>query len=64
MTPGNSLQFKSQIESLQASENHTSKQIERLDLQNRQLLERKAELEKKLQETLQPIDEEKQQLEE
>jgi chromosome segregation protein len=53
---------KSQIESLQASENHTSKQIERLDLQNRQLLERKAELEKKLQQTLQPIDEEKQQL--
>jgi len=56
--------LKSQIESLLASENHTAKQIERLELQYRQLLERKAELEKKQQETLQPLDEEKLQLQE
>ncbi|MGJ0483480.1 MAG: chromosome segregation protein SMC [Methylomicrobium sp.] len=56
--------LKAQIESLLASENHTAKQIERLELQSRQLLDRKAELENKLQETLKPIGEEKQQLQE
>ncbi|EIC29617.1 MULTISPECIES: chromosome segregation protein SMC [Methylomicrobium] len=56
--------LKTQIESLLASENHTAKQIERLELQCRQLFDRKAELEAKLQDTLKPIDEEKQQLQE
>ncbi|MGR8941393.1 MAG: chromosome segregation protein SMC [Gammaproteobacteria bacterium] len=53
---------KTQIESLLASENHTSKQIERLESQYRQLLDRKVELEQKLDETLKPLDGEKQQL--
>jgi chromosome segregation protein len=56
--------LKTQIESLLASENHTARQIERLELQCRQLFDRKAELEAKLQDTLKPIGEEKQQLQE
>ena len=52
------------IESLKASESLTSKQIERLQLQNQHSAERIAELEKKLDSTLQPLDDEKMQLEE
>ena len=53
-----------QIESLKASEALTSKQIERLQLQNEHSAERISELEKKLHSTLMPLDDEKMQLEE
>jgi len=51
-----------QIESLKSSEVLTVKQIERLESQHRQSAERIAELERKLQSTLSPMDEEKLQL--
>ncbi len=41
----------------------TSKQIDRLQIQHQHSIERIADLEKKLQQTLTPLDEEKQQLE-
>lgn len=52
-----------QIESLKSSEVLTLKQIERLQLQHRQSAERIAELERKLEFTLTPLDDEKMQLE-
>jgi chromosome segregation protein len=55
--------IKSQIESLRSSETLTSKQLERLRMQHQQSVERIAELEKNLHQTLTPMDEEKQQLE-
>ncbi len=55
--------IKSQIESLRSSETLTSKQLDRLRLQHQQSLERIAELENKLKQTLTPMDEEKKQLE-
>ncbi|MCK5830479.1 MAG: chromosome segregation protein SMC [Methylococcales bacterium] len=51
------------IESLKASEGLTSKQIERLQLQNQQSAERIVELEIKINSTLLPLDDEKIQLE-
>jgi len=51
-----------QIESLKSSEVLTAKQIERLQLQHQQADERVAELQKKLQVSLTPMDEEKMQL--
>lgn len=56
--------LQGKVESLKASESLTSKQIERLLIQNRQSAERIAELEKKLNSTLMPLDDEKMQLEE
>jgi chromosome segregation protein len=56
--------IKVQLESLNSSEILTSKQIERLQLQQKQALSRIAELKDKLQQTLAPIDGEKKQLEE
>jgi chromosome segregation protein len=55
--------IKSQIESLRSSETLTGKQLERLRMQHQQSVERIAELEKNLHQTLTPMDEEKQQLE-
>ncbi|MFZ2407274.1 MAG: chromosome segregation protein SMC [Methylobacter sp.] len=55
--------LKSQIESLRSSETLTGKQLERLQLQHQQSVERIAELENNLQQTLTPMDEEKKQLE-
>jgi chromosome segregation protein len=55
--------LKSQIESLRSSEVLTGKQLERLQLQHQQSLERIAELEKNLTQTLTPMDQEKKQLE-
>ncbi|MGR9014607.1 MAG: chromosome segregation protein SMC [Gammaproteobacteria bacterium] len=55
--------LKSQIESLRSSESLTGKQLDRLQLQHRQSVERIAELEKNLQQTLTPMDDEKKQLE-
>jgi len=55
--------IKSQIESLHSSETLTGKQLERLQLQHQQSLERIAELELNLHQTLTPMDEEKKQLE-
>ena len=54
---------RSQIESLRASEALTGKQLDRLQLQHQQSLERIADLEKNLQQTLTPMDQEKKQLE-
>lgn len=54
--------LKAQIESLLASENHSTKQIERLEQQCRQLHARKAELEAKLRQASAPLDQEKNQL--
>ncbi|PKM36592.1 MAG: chromosome segregation protein SMC [Gammaproteobacteria bacterium HGW-Gammaproteobacteria-10] len=51
--------YQSKIESLRSSESLTTKQIERLSLQNRQAGERIAELEQKLVDTAAPIDDEK-----
>ena len=56
--------YQAQIESLRSSETLTAKQIERLRIQHQQAIERVAELEKKLQATLTPLDDEKQALEE
>jgi len=53
-----------QIESLKSSEVLTAKQIERLQVQHQQSAERIAELERKLEISLSPLDEEKMQLEE
>ena len=55
--------YQAQIESLRSSESLTAKQIERLRIQQRQAEERIAELEKKLQASLTPLDNEKQALE-
>ncbi|MFI3122026.1 MAG: chromosome segregation protein SMC [Methylococcaceae bacterium] len=55
--------IKSQIESLRSSETLTAKQLDRLRLQHQQSLERIAELELNLHQTLTPMDSEKQQLE-
>ncbi|MGZ5077282.1 MAG: chromosome segregation protein SMC [Methylobacter sp.] len=55
--------IKSQIESLRSSEALTGKQLERLRLQHQQSVERIAELEQSLHQTLTPMDEEKKQLE-
>jgi len=55
--------LKSQIESLRSSETLTGKQLERLQQQHRQSVERIAELEKNLHLTLTPMDQEKKQLE-
>jgi chromosome segregation protein len=55
--------IRAQLESLRSSETLTGKQIERLQLQQRQALNRIAELKDKLQQTLAPIDGEKKQLE-
>ncbi len=55
--------IKSQIESLRSSEILTGKQLERLQLQHQQSLERIADLEKSLHQTLTPMDQEKKQLE-
>jgi len=51
------------IESLRSSESSTTKQIERLQLQHEQSLERIGELENKLHHTLTPLDDEKLRLE-
>lgn len=51
------------IESLRSSESSTTKQIERLQLQHEQSLERIGELENKLHHTLTPLDDEKYRLE-
>jgi len=51
------------IESLRSSESSTTKQIERLQLQHEQSLERIVELENKLHHTLTPLDDEKCRLE-
>jgi len=56
--------LQGKIESLKASESLTSKQIERLQIQNQQSSERIVELENKLNSTLMPLDDEKMQLEE
>ena len=56
--------LQGKIESLKASESLTSKQIERLQIQNQQAAERIVELENKLHSTLMPLDDEKLQLEE
>jgi len=55
--------LQGKIESLKASESLTSKQIERLQIQNQQSKERITELETKLNSTLLPLDDEKMQLE-
>jgi chromosome segregation protein len=55
--------IKAKIESLRSSGALTSKQIERLQAQQQQALDRIAELKDKLQQTLAPIDGEKKQLE-
>ncbi|MDP3875642.1 MAG: chromosome segregation protein SMC [Methylobacter sp.] len=55
--------IKSHIESLRSSETLIGKQLDRLRLQHQQSLERIAELENKLKQTLTPMDEEKKQLE-
>ena len=55
--------IKAQIESLRSSETLTGKQLDRLQLQHHQSVERIAELEQSLQLTLSPMDQEKQQLE-
>ncbi|MDP1666557.1 MAG: chromosome segregation protein SMC [Methylobacter sp.] len=55
--------IKAQIESLRSSETLTGKQLDRLKLQHQQSLERIAELELNLHQTLTPMDEEKKQLE-
>jgi chromosome segregation protein len=55
--------FKSQIESLRSSETLTVKQIDRLKIQQQQAVERIAELENKLLQTLAPLDDERKQLE-
>ena len=55
--------LQGKIESLKASESLTSKQIERLHIQNQQAAERILELETKLHSTLMPLDDEKMQLE-
>jgi len=55
--------LQGKIESLKASEALTSKQLERLQIQNQQSAERIAELENKLNSTLMPLDDEKIQLE-
>ncbi|MGZ4955786.1 MAG: chromosome segregation protein SMC, partial [Methylobacter sp.] len=54
--------IKAQIESLRSSEALTGKQLERLRLQHQQSVERIAELELNLHQTLTPMDEEKKQL--
>ncbi|MCK4841103.1 MAG: chromosome segregation protein SMC [Methylococcales bacterium] len=56
--------IQGKIESLKASEALTSKQIERLQIQNQQSAERIAELENKLHSVLSPLDNEKIQLKE
>ncbi|MCF6204887.1 MAG: chromosome segregation protein SMC [Methylococcaceae bacterium] len=56
--------IQGKIESLKASDSLTSKQIERLQIQNQQAELRIVELEKKLHSTLLPLDDEKQQLDE
>lgn len=55
--------IKARVESLKTSESLTARQIERLQVQHRQAVTRIAELEKKSQQTLAPLDEEKKQLE-
>jgi len=55
--------LQGRIDSLKASETLTSKQIERLQVQNKLASERIAELETKLNSTLMPLDDEKIQLE-
>ena len=55
---------QARIESLRSSESLTVKQIERLRIQLQQAEERIVELEKKLYDTLTPLDDEKQSLEE
>ncbi len=55
--------LQGKIESLKASESLTSKQIERLQVQNQQADERIIELKTKLNSTLMPLDDEKIQLE-
>lgn len=55
--------IKAQIESLRSSETLTGKQLDRLRLQHQQSIERIAELELNLHQTLTPMDEEKKQLE-
>ena len=54
--------FKAQIESLRSSEGSTSKQIDRLQIQHQHSIERITDLENKLQQTLTPLGEEKEQL--
>ncbi|MGR9115054.1 MAG: chromosome segregation protein SMC [Gammaproteobacteria bacterium] len=56
--------YQAQLESLRSSETLTAKQIERLRIQHQQAEERISELGKKLDETLMPLDDEKQELEE
>ncbi len=55
--------LQGRIDSLKASETLTSRQIERLQIQNQQASERIAELDNKLNSTLMPLDDEKLQLE-
>jgi len=55
--------IKAQIESLRSSESLTGKQLDRLRLQHQQSVERIADLELNLHQTLTPMDEEKKQLE-
>ncbi len=55
--------IKAQIESLRSSETLTGKQLDRLRLQHQQSVERIADLELNLHQTLTPMDEEKKQLE-
>ncbi len=55
--------LQGKIESLKASESLTSKQLERLQVQNQQADERIVELKNKLNSTLMPLDDEKMQLE-
>ncbi|MGR9044949.1 MAG: chromosome segregation protein SMC [Gammaproteobacteria bacterium] len=55
--------YQAQLESLRSSEILTAKQIERLRIQHGHAEERIAELEKKLQDTLTPLDAEKEALE-
>jgi chromosome segregation protein len=54
--------IKSKIDALHATEMATAKQIERLTTQHQHAIERIGELENKLQQTLRPLDAEKQQL--
>jgi chromosome segregation protein len=55
--------IKAQLESYKSSESLTTKQIERLQIQQEQALRRISELKDKLEQTLAPIDGEKKQLE-
>ncbi|MDF1582708.1 MAG: chromosome segregation protein SMC [Methyloprofundus sp.] len=55
--------LQAKISSLKTSDSLTTKQIERLQLQQQQSKERMTELNKKLQQTLQPMDDERYELE-